>query len=404
MGEGEALIGDVGVLKRWKSRAPGGSIRDPSPGRDQRLTDSTASLEVPRAESWGILSGESESAREMIVRNLTLDFREEVCVPIKFPKPSEPSRWLTDDEISAYERDGVICARGLLEDSLIDSLRQALEYVITDQNLLARNLDAGKGFHGDIFVWKLNDDFRDLALFSGLPQVANQILRAKQVNFFYEQFFVKRAGCSVETPWHQDISFWPVEGEAIVSFWITLDSVTRESSGLEFVRGSQNWEQRYKAVTPSYDAYMMDTDLPTAPDFSTLRDDYDVVGWDMEPGDVLIFGPMVCHGSDGNHSNDRDRRALAFRYAGDDVRFAPRHATMPLLWEHGLAAGDSLGGSLFPRVLPSVIEEEIARRWEGPEPPSPRALQAFLEYLKETGFGPGGEKLSLFDRALSGDG
>ncbi|MDH3687509.1 MAG: phytanoyl-CoA dioxygenase family protein [Myxococcales bacterium] len=322
---------------------------------------------------------------------------------IAFPQPSEPSRWLADDEIAAYQRDGVICARGLLDLAWIERLRTALEHAIAEENVLSKNLAAGKGFHGDIFVWKLNDEFRDLALFSPLPRLANQILRSERVNFFYEQFFVKRAGSPVETPWHQDIPFWPVAGDQIVSFWITLDPVTRESSGLEFVRGSHRWTRRYKAVTPSYDPYMMDTDLPTAPDFSKLRDEHDVVGWDMEPGDVLVFGPTVCHGSDANLSNERDRRALAFRYAGDDVTFAPRHATMPLLWDHGLEPGDRLGGSLFPQVLPSVIEEEIATRWQGPEPPSPRALQAFLQHLSETGFGPGGEKRSLFDAALTDD-
>ena len=189
-----------------------------------------------------------------------------------------------------------------------------------------------------------------------------------------------------------------------MSFWITLDPVTRESSGLEFVRGSHRWTERYKAVTPSYDPYMMDTDLPTAPDFSKLRDEYDVVGWDMEPGDVLVFGPTVCHGSDANLSNEHDRRALAFRYAGDDVTFAPRHATMPLLWDHGLAAGERLGGPLFPQVLPEVLDDEIATRWAGPEPPSANAVQALLEHLNDTGFGPGGEKSLRAGKPPSPDG
>ena len=318
-------------------------------------------------------------------------------MPIAFPEPAQPSRWLTPDEIAAYERDGVVCARGLLELPQIEHLRDALEGAIAEDNILSKNLAAGDGFHGDIFVWKLNDAFRDLALFSSLPRLANQILRSERVNFFYEQFFVKRAGCAVETPWHQDIPFWPVAGDQIVSFWITLDPVSRESSGLEFVRGSQNWSQRYKAVTPSYDPYMMDSDLPAAPDFSKLRDEYDVIGWDMEPGDVLLFGPTVCHGSDANLSNERDRRALAFRYAGDDVTFAPRHATMPLLWDHGLSAGDRLSGPLFPQVLPNVLDHEVRTRWEGPEPPSPTAVTAFLKHLEESGFGPDGKKRSRLD-------
>ena len=308
------------------------------------------------------------------------------------PKPQEPMRFLTDAELEAYVNDGVVCARGLLAPDTIEHLRDALEDAIEKLSVLGKESlsQENKGFHGDIFVWKLHDAFRDLALFSSLPALAQQILGTPTVRFFYEQFFVKRAGSPVDTPWHQDIPFWPVAGEQIVSFWITLDPVTRDSSGLEFVRGSHTWSTRYKAVTPGYDKYMMDTDLPISPNFADERGDYDVVGWDMTPGDVLIFGPTVAHGSAGNSSNEHDRRALAFRYAGEDVRYAPRHATMPLLWDHGLNEGDPLGGPLFPQVWPHTIAEEVARRMEGPEPPSPTQRKAFAAHLEDTGFGKKG--------------
>ena len=118
-------------------------------------------------------------------------------------------------------------------------------------------------------------------------------------------------------------------------------------------------------MTPSYDPYMMDTDLPTAPDFSKLRDEYDVVGWDMEPGDVIVFGPTVCHGSDANRSNERDRRALAFRYAGDDVTYAPRHATMPLLWylrDHAQLTGTKFGCGIAACGACTVHVDGLATR------------------------------------------
>ncbi len=320
-----------------------------------------------------------------------------------FPPPATPKRSFTAEELARFERDGVVCARGLLDAALIEELRTALEDAIAKLSVLGRNAlnRENEGFHGDIFVWKLHDAFRDLALFSSLPALAQQVLGTETVNFFYEQFFVKRAGSPVDTPWHQDIPFWPVTGTQIASFWIPLDPVTRESSGLEFARGSHRWEERFRAVTPGHDPYMMDTDLPIAPDFSARRDEVDVVGWDMEPGDVLLFGPVVCHGSAGNASNERDRRALAFRYCGPDVRYAPRHATMPLLWDHGLEPGDRLAGSLFPQVWPHVIEAEIARRMRGPEPPSRGQVDAFLRHLDETGFGPKGERRSLMEAAAA---
>ncbi|MEE2784870.1 MAG: phytanoyl-CoA dioxygenase family protein [Pseudomonadota bacterium] len=316
-----------------------------------------------------------------------------------YPAPAVPHRRLTEDELAAFEQDGVVCARGLLDRDTIGELREAIEDAIAKLSVLGKEAKwkDRNGFHGDIFVWKLHDAFRDLALFSALPAHAQQILGTPTIRFFYEQFFVKRAGCPVDTPWHQDIPFWPVSGSQIVSFWITLDSVSRASSGLEFVRGSHTWEERFKAVTPGKDPYMMDTDLPEAPNYANLRKDYDVVGWDMEPGDVLIFGPTVMHGADGNHSNEQDRRGLAFRYVGEDVTYAPRHATMPLFWEHNLKAGDELGGTLFPQVWPRVIDSEVERRMKGPEPPSRRQMEAFQSHLADSGFGQGAKETLFAD-------
>ena len=314
-----------------------------------------------------------------------------------YPKPAAPVRYLDDVELEAFANDGAVCARGLIDAPVVEELRVALEDALARLRVIGgKNNREDDRFSGDVFVWKLHDAFRDFALFSSLPALAQQLLGTDTVNFFYEQFFVKRAGSPIETPWHQDIPFWPVAGSQIVSFWITLDRVTRESSGLEFVRGSHRWSTRYKAVSPKRDGYLADSDLPEAPDYSRLRDDYDVIGWDMEPGDVIVFGPTVMHGSAGNASNERDRRAVAFRYCGHDVRYAPRHATMPLLFKHGLEPGDVLGGSLFPRVWPSVIDAEIAGRMAGPELPDGGNVAAFGKHLAAHGFGPGGTKKSVF--------
>ena len=172
-----------------------------------------------------------------------------------------------------------------------------------------------------------------------------------------------------------------IESRSLCSIWITFDTVTRESSGLEFVRGSQHWPERFKAVTPNYDPYMMDSEYEDAPNIDANRDAYDLFCPDMEPGDALIFNAHIMHGSSSNYSTDKPRRAFASRWSGDGVLFEDRHATMPLLWNHGLVNGDPVGGSLFPQVLPEPIEAESARRARGPEPPEPEFVKRVIEGL-----------------------
>ncbi|MCH8925869.1 MAG: glycosyltransferase, partial [Proteobacteria bacterium] len=90
-------------------------------------------------------------------------------------------------------------------------------------------------------------------------------------------------------------------------------------------------------------------------------------GWEPHPldldgddtVDLLLFNAHVVHGSSSNYSTDRPRRAFSSRWCDDTVLFEARHATMPLLWDHGLSTGDRVGGSLFPQVLPELLHASL---------------------------------------------
>lgn len=293
----------------------------------------------------------------------------------KLPRAEAPLRDLTAAEIAAYRADGVVRASGLFPRAWVERMQEAVDRAAAEPTAFGRQVSLPEsGFRGDLFLWKTRDAFRDFVLASPAAHVAQQVLGAREVRFFYDQLFLKPVGCHVATPWHQDLPFWPLRGGSVCSIWMTFDPVSRESSGLEFVRGSHRWPERYKAVTPDYNAYMLDSDLPDPPDVEARRDEFDLLGWDMQPGDVLVFDSLVLHGSLGNYSTDRARRAFSTRWCDERVRYAPRHATLPLLWDHGLADGDPLAGPLFPRILPEPVPAEWRRRAVGPEPPDPATV------------------------------
>ena len=292
--------------------------------------------------------------------------------------PDSPERELTASEVAAYAEDGVVHARGLFSEAWLGRMERAIDRVVAAPSVLGSAVSMqDEGFSGDLFLWKFDDDFRDWVYESPAARIAQQVLGARRVRHFYDQLFVKPAGCHVPTPWHHDITFWPVdiESRALCSIWITFDDVTRASSGLEFVRGSQHWPNRFRAVTPNYDPYMLDSDFEDAPDIDASREQYDLFCPDLERGDCLIFDAHIVHGSSSNPSTDTPRRAFSTRWAGEGVRFDARRATMPLLWRHGLETGDELSGSLFPQVLPEPIPSEGVARARGPEPPDLSILQ-----------------------------
>jgi len=89
------------------------------------------------------------------------------------------------------------------------------------------------------------------------------------------------------------------------------------------------------------------------PDIETHRQDYDIVSYEMVPGDCLAFAGLTVHGAPGNASDQRQRRALSTVWMGDDAVFAERPGKVrPLFEGHGLRPGDSMDCDYFPRAWP----------------------------------------------------
>lgn len=275
-----------------------------------------------------------------------------------------PNRRLTPDEIRRYHEDGVVMIRGAIDPNWLALIETGIESARHDMSVLGRFMSRKtRGYQMDIFLWKRIDELRDAIYYGPFAHWAQQLLGSSEVRFFYDQMFVKEPGTDAPTPWHQDLSFWPIRGEQITSFWIPLDPVTRESSGLMYVRGSHRWPQRFKAISPDYVAAIIDESMDDIPDINADPARYELLDWEMQPGDILMFHPLTLHGSYGNQHRTRRRRALALRWTGDDVVYAPSRKRMPVHYRHSSTVGGPLRGAAFPRILPSHDPmERLARR------------------------------------------
>ena len=296
----------------------------------------------------------------------------------------KPARNLTKDEVREFQERGVVRAAGLFPSDCLEKLAGDIDQAVEQPGPMAGPISVPEEkFSGDIFLWKSVDGFRDWIFESPAAQIAHQVLGGKTLRHFYDQLFVKPAGCHLATPWHQDITFWPVDIETrnFCSIWVTLDPVTADSSGLEFVIGSHLWPERFKAITPHDDPYMRDSEFDWPPEIDANREQYEIYSPDLDAGDCLIFNAHILHGSSGNYTTDKPRRAFASRWFRDEVQYDPRHATMPLMWTHGLEKGKPLHGSLFPQVLPDTIPGECPRQQGPPEAPDANLLEAFLQSL-----------------------
>ena len=92
--------------------------------------------------------------------------------------------------------------------------------------------------------------------------------------------------------------------------------------------------------------------LDELPDIESDRSAYDIIGWELEPGDAVFFDMLTAHCAGGVEGPHR-RRVLSLRILGDDVTHAPRDwrtsPEFPGLADE-LAAGAPMDHPLFPVV------------------------------------------------------
>ena len=93
--------------------------------------------------------------------------------------------------------------------------------------------------------------------------------------------------------------------------------------------------------------------LAELPDIEADRSRFELLGWALEPGDLVAFHMLSLHASAGV-DGDRRRRVFSVRYLGDDMRHAPRRWTtsppFPGL-ETELPAGAPMAHALFPLLI-----------------------------------------------------
>ncbi|MCK0151604.1 phytanoyl-CoA dioxygenase family protein [Marivita sp. S6314] len=255
---------------------------------------------------------------------------------------------LSAEDITTYQRDGVVLVRGLFKDQ-VDTLRDGVARNMSEPGpYAAENLKEGEAgrFFDDYCNWERIPEFRAAIADSPAAEVAAELMGSDRVQMFHDHVLVKEPGTSKPTPWHQDGPYYFVEGQQTISFWSPLDPV--DTASLRCVAGSHRWEKpvlptRWLAETsfyPDEDAYQPVPD----PD----ADGMDIREWTMEPGDAVAFNFMTLHGARGNETGSR-RRAFSLRLVGDDARYVARPGpTSPPFPGHDMVPGQRLREDWFP--------------------------------------------------------
>ncbi|MGF1595516.1 MAG: phytanoyl-CoA dioxygenase family protein [Acidimicrobiales bacterium] len=236
-------------------------------------------------------------------------------------------RILTPEELADFRRDGVVHVRRAVDDELVLRIAAAIDR-IASQPPGPDGRRRGTGL--DRHLCATDDEFRALCTVTGLAAVAAQATGSETIRIYFDQIFIKPANSpDAEFAWHQDAPYWPIGGTQVVSTWLSLTANNADSSALEFVRGSHTWDTVYRPASADGTRETMNKmwdgfgDLAhSIPDeiiaFEDHPDRYDIVSFDVEPGDALLFDYRILHRSRGNPT-PTDRVAISWRWLGDEA-------------------------------------------------------------------------------------
>ena len=259
--------------------------------------------------------------------------------------------YLSQKQIDDYQDLGAIIIKGAFKD-WIEALRSGFQKVLDNPSQHGReNVTENEGrFFEDYCNWERIEEFKDCMFNSPAAQIVAEATKSQSIQIFHDHIFIKDPGTNKETPWHQDMPYYCVDGNDTGSFWIPLDEVNKENN-LKLILRSHKWQKLLRPTKWSNNQpwYKDDSSFMNLPKIEEFEKD--ILIPNLKLGDAVLFNFKTVHGSTGNNSS-LSRRAFSMRFIGDDVRFIQRKGTTSPPFEGiNLKTDDIMREDWFPKVF-----------------------------------------------------
>jgi len=207
---------------------------------------------------------------------------------------------LSPEDIGKFHEQGyLVCSTGLSAGAM-DRARRSCEEALRapgycNQPTVHRHLDAA-AVHG---LCTLD------AVLDGVAAILGPDLL-----LWHSRFFDKAPG-AMAIPWHQDMSFWPIDPDLCVSAWIAIDRSDRTNGCMEVIPGSHRRRVPHVASVQT-GRFTQHAD----------PEHFDTAGKatiELDPGQFLLFDRWLLHSSPPNRS-ERRRLGLSARYVPTEVK------------------------------------------------------------------------------------
>lgn len=262
---------------------------------------------------------------------------------------------LSESELAHYDEHGFVIIRSVLASDDVEALRERYwaiadgEIPAPSNMLVMRDVMVAKGLvvpesrrDGVAKLQDLHDDPVFHARYIGHPRLLDlaQTFCGPDIKSAHTMIINKPKGVDGRHPLHQDLLYFPFRpADHIVGIWTALDRCERDNGTLCVVPGSHKGKLLEHGM-PDWEAVNYGYFGIKNVDGSAER-----LHVELDPGDGIMFHPLLLHGS-GHNRSGRSRLAISAHYASAACKYLPHGQQFAALRRYRLERGQEHTGGI----------------------------------------------------------
>ena len=210
------------------------------------------------------------------------------------------SKLLNENAIAQYNREGYYFPVKVLDDEQVAASRARLEKFENAQGSPISGAQRSKSHL--LFTW-VDDLMRQEKILDAVED-----LIGPDILCWNTFFWIKEALSETFVSWHQDLRYWGLDTDHLVSVWLALSPATLETGCMRVLPGSHKGD-----LLPHSDEYKENNLLTRGQEIAVEVDEAKAVAMPLQPGEISLHNVRLAHASGPNRSKDR-RIGLSMHY------------------------------------------------------------------------------------------
>ncbi|RAI00709.1 phytanoyl-CoA dioxygenase [Acuticoccus sediminis] len=207
---------------------------------------------------------------------------------------------LTEAEVEQYRRDGYVFPVPVMSREEAAAYRARLEaFEAASGGPIAGNMRHKSHL---LFTWA-----NEIAHHPRILDAVESIL-GPDILLWGSSFFIKEPHTTAYVSWHQDATYWGLDGSDVVTAWVALADAPVESGAMTF------WPRSHQQLQlPHKDTFAEDNLLSRGQEIAVEVPETEGVAVPLRAGEMSLHHVLLVHGSKANTTSDR-RIGFALRY------------------------------------------------------------------------------------------